>query len=124
MSFSREKYYPARKVDRMISIAFFGGFGLGMIAGVIFAIALSTVPGHAAESQSICGTPAQIIEGLDGLLGQVQIAQGVAGNGEELALWIDPDTRAWTLTITGEARRITCIAASGTHWQTNFEGDL
>lgn len=78
---------------------------------LILAALVAATPAVAQE----CAPIDIMAEALTSRFGEAVVAEGIAGNGELVQLWANPDTRTWTLVVVMPAG-ISCMVASGTDY--------
>lgn len=83
-------------------------------SGIALFAATSFLP-HEAEAQTRCAEYDAVVERLSDKYGESNVWTGVAG-GALVELWVNPDSRSWTLFSVQNAddgRLAACLLASG-----------
>lgn len=85
------------------------------IAYALAAAALLLPTAGLAQQQRFCAPAAQIIERLGNQFGEHLSAAGLDAQGRMLAVYSNPASGTWTVTVT-TPDKVSCVVASGEGW--------
>ncbi len=86
---------------------------IGVLGCGITALAVPYVP---ATAQSLCADRPSMLEQLRDGYDERPRARGLESQGQLVEILVSPEGQSWTVLLT-RPDGITCIAASGRHWQ-------
>jgi hypothetical protein len=81
---------------------------------IIFGLAMSVMP---AQAQPQCAPVDDVIAGLAKGYAETIRGRGIAGNGNDMLLFTDPEGDTWTLIVL-QPDGTACLVASGAAWET------
>ena len=98
-----------------------GRNAIRLIIILFILLALGAVAAHIAKAkaQMVSCYPSKLYgEGLKNEYGEEKVAHGQASTGRAVALFLNPDTRTWTIVVMPASRPLACPVLMGEGWET------
>ena len=90
-----------------------------IIAGAVGGLVMFAVLALPAKAQMIaCGSVSEVFEALQNGHGEQKAGYGVTSRGAAMILFVNPDTRSWSLVHLIPNPPRACLMSSGESWET------